>query len=128
MSTHYEGCDADATVGWDKPGTGIGEDQLAPGQYALVISYDEVFYVTGTPDQLVGFAERMLRQAQAAKSDAQGPLHRRDFYRDEDHDFVCPRDGDVFSPGNYDDVAELVQAIDMHILANHSPAAVQVAA
>jgi hypothetical protein len=65
VSIRYEGASASSTtLSAMSPGSAIGEDELEPGQYALVIGYDEVFYVQGTPDELHRFAERVMRQVE----------------------------------------------------------------
>lgn len=116
MSTRYEGGSAtEVSIEWEAPGAEIGRERLDPGQYAITIGYGEVFYITGTADQLVTFAEEVLAEAQAAKSHHLGPLTRSDFYLDEDHDYICPRCGQPFSPSHHDNPGALVDAIDKHI-------------
>lgn len=121
MSTRFEGCDA-ATAGvtLDGPGSEIGEDRVPPGMYAISISYDEVFYIQGSPDALVTFAERVTREAAAAKADSQRKLVVADFAWDpEDHAYVCPRCEDgIIEAGEYDNAYQLMGAIQEHILAH----------
>lgn len=64
MSTHYEWHDAsDVRVDWDKPGAEIGDaPPLYDGEYALLISSNEVSVIKGTVEQI----EQVLVQAHNA--------------------------------------------------------------
>lgn len=60
MSVRYEGADARYAAVYIEPaGTEIGEDVVREGNVALVIEYDEVFYVEGHPN----IVRRLLNQA-----------------------------------------------------------------
>lgn len=53
MSTRYEGAGAtDVRVTVYPAGEEIGEDIIPEGQLGLILSYDEVFYVQGTAEEL----------------------------------------------------------------------------
>ena len=50
MSVRYEGADAAHSIVYvEGAGTEIGEDVVGEGNVALVIEYDEVFYLEGDP-------------------------------------------------------------------------------
>lgn len=56
MSTRYEWHSAaDTSVDWEKPCAVLGDDELELGQYAIVISSDEVSVVSGTMEELERF-------------------------------------------------------------------------
>jgi len=117
MSVRYEGADArTASAGWEEPGTEIGDDTLGPGQYALTIGYDEVFYISGSPKGLRDFMVRLDEQLQEIEAHAAKPLALADYKVDEDGDYACPRCDEFFTPPNYDGLAGLVAAVGAHIL------------
>jgi hypothetical protein len=59
MSVRFEGADAGATiVAGAEPGETLGGDTL--GQPALVLNYSEVFYIKGSPAQLVELIGKCL--------------------------------------------------------------------
>lgn len=61
MSVRFEGAWASGTaVEVAGAGTTLGEDEVAEGHVAVVFSYDEVFYVEGTPDELRTLLQRAL--------------------------------------------------------------------
>jgi hypothetical protein len=73
MSTRYEGAAAvDTTAEWERPGARIGDESLEPGQYALVLGYDEVFYLVGNPRQLRDFMVRLDANLQEIEAHAEG--------------------------------------------------------
>jgi hypothetical protein len=120
MSVRYEGADArEAGTGWEEPGTEIGEDTLAPGQYALTINYDEVFYISGSPKGLRDFMVRLDEQLQEIEAHAAKPLALADYKIDDDGEYACPRCDEYFAPANYDDLAKLVAEVGSHILMQH---------
>lgn len=56
MSVRYEGADARYTSTYiAKAGEEIGEDTVPEGKVALVMSYDEVFYLVGTVEEIRRF-------------------------------------------------------------------------
>jgi hypothetical protein len=60
MSTRYEGADARNTSAQHlAPGSWIGDVILGADEHALILGYDEVFYVTGTLDELRAFHARI---------------------------------------------------------------------
>lgn len=53
MTTRYEGAGAkDTRITVIPAGEEIGDDVVPEGQIALAFSYDEVFYLQGTPQQV----------------------------------------------------------------------------
>jgi len=61
MTTRYEGAAAkDVKFTILGAGEEIGVDVVPEGQIALCFNYDEVFYIQGTPEELV----RLLAQGQ----------------------------------------------------------------
>jgi hypothetical protein len=64
MSTRYEGAGAkDTRITIHKAGEEIGDDVVDEGQIALAFNYDEVFYLQGTPREVMELltkAERAL--------------------------------------------------------------------
>lgn len=61
MSVRYEGASARGTsVSIVPAGKELGEDIIPEGQMALVFSYDEVFYIQGTAEQLRKLLQRAL--------------------------------------------------------------------
>jgi len=74
MTTRYEGASArDTAVEAVQPGTELGADTLA--QSALVFRYDEVFFVAGTPAELLAFTDR-ARVAAASLAGGEAGAHR----------------------------------------------------
>jgi hypothetical protein len=65
VTTRYEGAGAkDTRITVHAAGEEIGDDVVPEGQIALAFSYDEVFYIQGTPGEvaeLIGNAERLLK-------------------------------------------------------------------
>jgi hypothetical protein len=62
VTVRYEGADARHTFPEVlSEGEEIGEDRVPPGQIALAFSYDEVFYLQGTPEQVRRLLEAALR-------------------------------------------------------------------
>lgn len=60
MSTRYEGAGAeDVRVTIFPAGEEVGMDVIPEGQLGLILNYDEVFYIQGTPDQL----RKLLQEA-----------------------------------------------------------------
>lgn len=73
MSTRYEAAGAESsTTGWAVPGAIVGNDTLPPGQYALMIDHDEVFYIQGNPAQLRDFMVRLDLELQDIEAHAEG--------------------------------------------------------
>jgi len=67
MSVRYEGAYAkDTTVSVAQAGEIVGQDEMPEGQIALLLSYDEVFYIQGTRsevlDVLIDALERVVRE------------------------------------------------------------------
>jgi hypothetical protein len=121
MSTRYEGAEASAVgIEFAKPLDEIGEDTLEAGKYALIIGYDEVFFVTGTPRELIEFAENALEHAKEAFVHSQSTLTMGDIGVDEDGFFTCPRCEKLFEPGEFDSLGELIDAARKHIDAHNS--------
>lgn len=119
MSTRYEGAGADTDVDWEKPGDEIGELTLPPGNYALTICYDEVFYIQGTPEELRRFMVRFDEQLQAIEAHSQEPLGYGDIRTDEEGDYICPRCDTYWSPRDQGDLFSLVAEVKAHIDDKH---------
>lgn len=120
MSTRYEGAGTDSAVGWVKPGHEIGEQRLSPGQYALTIEYDEVFYIVGDVTDMRKFSDRLSDAVGRIEEHNQAPLTTKDYVRDEDDNYPCPRCDHVFERGEYESIEPLYQAILKHISAHNA--------
>jgi hypothetical protein len=119
MSVRYEGAGGDAGTGWRAPGEQLGEDKLPAGQYALVIEYDEVFYIQDTPERLRNFMIRLDEQLQSIENHQDRPLILEDFVADEENDFVCRKCDAFFSPREYISLPSMVRVIEKHIADDH---------
>lgn len=119
MSVRYEGAGGDAGTGWRAPGEQLGEDKLPAGQYALVIEYDEVFYIQDTPERLRNFMIRLDEQLQSIEAHQNRPLILEDFVADEENDFVCRKCDAYFSPKEYISLPSMVRVIEKHIAEDH---------
>lgn len=65
MSVRYEGAGArDVSVFIARAGEEVGDDTVPEGQIALCLSYDEVFYIVGTPEQLSTLLSWALRRVE----------------------------------------------------------------
>jgi hypothetical protein len=116
MSTRYEGVGASsAGTGWESPGAAIGDDTLERGQYALVINYDEVFYIQGTPDELRAFLVRLDERLQNIEAHSTGPVGYGDVTTDEDGDYRCPRCEMYWSPQDQGDLFSLLTEVKAHL-------------
>lgn len=72
MSVRFEGAHAKyLNVSHVTGGEVLGEDVVAEGQYALVLGYDEVFYIEGTKEELQAAVNRMQ-----AEVDRMPPVNR----------------------------------------------------
>jgi hypothetical protein len=69
MSVRYEGAYAKYTGVYAlKAGEEIGDDVVPEGQIAVVFSYDEVFYIVGTAEELshlMGAAKAMVNYVES---------------------------------------------------------------
>jgi hypothetical protein len=121
VSTRYEGADAKSvSLDWEKPGAEIGQDQLAPGQYALTIGYGEMFYITGTPEELRDLITGLdIEVVAKIEAHAAKPLTLEDFEPDEDGIYCCPRCETGFEPRDYEDLAGLIASVTLHIETDH---------
>lgn len=62
MTTRYEGAGAnDVAITIAQAGAEIGVDAVPEGQVALIFNYDEVFYITGTRQDLKALLHTGLR-------------------------------------------------------------------
>lgn len=83
MSVRYEGAPATSSISMAVSGREVGEDVIPDGQVALIINYDEVFYIQGTVAQLRDFitrADRALRRVEESQT-KQG-VHMQKQYRE----------------------------------------------
>lgn len=72
MSVRYEGAGARGTsVSITPGGEELGDDVVPEGQMALVFSYDEVFYIQGTAEQLRRLLQRALDKINKADKEKQ---------------------------------------------------------
>lgn len=71
MSTRYEGAPATSSISMATSGRQVGEDIIPDDQVALIVNYDEVFYIQGTIAQLRDFitrADKALRRVEESQS------------------------------------------------------------
>lgn len=71
MSVRYEGAPATSGITMAISGRQVGDDIVPDGQVALIINYDEVFYIQGTVEQVRDFitrADKALRRVEESQS------------------------------------------------------------
>lgn len=71
MSVRYEGAPATSGITMAISGRQVGDDIVPDGQVALIINYDEVFYIQGTVEQVRDFitrADKALRRVEESRS------------------------------------------------------------
>jgi tagatose-1,6-bisphosphate aldolase len=71
MSIRYEGAPATSSITVATSGREVGDDIIPDGEVALIINYDEVFYVQGTVEQLRDFitrADKALRRVEESQT------------------------------------------------------------
>ena len=74
MTVRYEGAGArDTRITVHMPETLIGDDIIPAGQMAVAFNYDEVFYIQGTPGEVV---DLLARAEQAVESVISKPAQR----------------------------------------------------
>lgn len=65
MSVRYEGASARyVSISIARAGEEVGDDTVPEGQIALCLSYDEVFYIVGTPEQVSTLLNRALHRVE----------------------------------------------------------------
>lgn len=71
MTVRYEGAPATATITMATSGRQVGDDIVPDDQVALIINYDEVFYIQGTVEQVRDFitrADKALRRVEESRT------------------------------------------------------------
>lgn len=117
MSTRYEGADADAvSVDMLRPLERVGEYELKPGEYGVQLNYDEVFYITGSPADIVNIGEQIAELGHKAQGEQKQPLTLDSIVPDIDGDWACPR-CDKFWPRSDEHASfgAILRAIQQHI-------------
>lgn len=71
MTVRYEGAPATSSISMAISGRQVGEDIIPDKQVALIINYDEVFYIQGTIEEVRDFinrADKALRRVEESQS------------------------------------------------------------
>ena len=71
MTVRYEGAPATASITVAAGGRQVGDEIVPDDQVALIINYDEVFYIQGTVEQVRDFitrADKALRRVEESRT------------------------------------------------------------